>query len=227
MKIRHLHAWDVSSQEAIQIQKELRSRLDLTKLPSTIRHVAGADVSFSRKLGRIWAGVVVFSFPELSRIEEKWIQDRVSFPYIPGLLSFRELPVLLKALKRLNTDPELILCDGQGIAHPRGLGLASHLGLLVDRATIGCAKSRLVGAFSEVGQQKGSYAPLWYKEQVVGAVLRTRRGVKPLFISPGNRITLDESVKIVLECCIKYRMPEPTRQAHFLVSGLSRRREVA
>jgi len=227
MKIRHLHAWDVSSQEAIQIQKELRSQLDLTKLPRTIRHVAGADVSFSRISGRIWAGVVVFSFPELSRIEEKWIQDKVRFPYIPGLLSFRELPVLLKALKRLKTDPELILCDGQGIAHPRGLGLASHLGLLVDRATVGCAKSRLVGAFSEVGQQKGSYAPLWYKEQMVGAVLRTRRGVKPLFISPGNRITLDESVKIVLECCSKYRMPEPTRQAHLLVSGLRRRREVA
>ena len=227
MKIRHLHAWDVSSQEAIQIQKELRSQLDLTKLPRTIRHVAGADVSFSRISGRIWAGVVVFSFPQLSRIEEKWIQDKVRFPYIPGLLSFRELPVLLKALKRLKTDPELILCDGQGIAHPRGLGLASHLGLLVDRATVGCAKSRLVGAFSEVGQQKGSYAPLWYKEQMVGAVLRTRRGVKPLFISPGNRITLDESVKIVLECCSKYRMPEPTRQAHLLVSGLRRRREVA
>ena len=227
MKIRHLHAWDVSSQEAIQIQKELRSQLDLTKLPRTIRHVAGADVSFSRISGRIWAGVVVFSFPELSRIEEKWIQDKVRFPYIPGLLSFRELPVLLKALKRLKTDPELILCDGQGIAHPRGLGLASHLGLLVDRATVGCAKSRLVGAFSEVGQQKGSYAPLWYKEQMVGAVLRTRRGVKPLFISPGNRITLDEAVKIVLECCRKYRMPEPTRQAHLLVSGLRRRREVA
>lgn len=227
MKIRHLHAWDVSSQEAIQIQKELRTQLDLTKLPGTIRHVAGADVSFSRISGRIWAGVVVFTFPELSRIEEKWIEDKVRFPYIPGLLSFRELPVLLKALKRLKTDPELILCDGQGIAHPRGLGLASHLGLLVDRPTVGCAKSRLVGAFSAVGQQKGSYAPLWYKEQRVGAVLRTRRGVKPLFISPGNRITLDESVKIVLECCRKYRMPEPTRQAHLLVSGLRRRREVA
>jgi deoxyribonuclease V len=170
---------------------------------------------------------VVFSFPGLSRIEEKWIQDKVNFPYIPGLLSFRELPVLLKALKRLKTDPELILCDGQGIAHPRGLGLASHLGLLVDRATIGCAKSRLVGAFSEVGHQRGSYAPLWYKEQMVGAVLRTRQGVNPLFISPGNRITLDESVKIVLECCRKYRIPEPTRQAHLLVSGLRRRREVA
>jgi deoxyribonuclease V len=226
MKIRHLHVWDVSSQEAIQIQKELRSRLALTKLPGTVRRVAGTDVSFSRKSGRIWAGVVVFSFPDLFRIEEKWIQDKVRFPYIPGLLSFRELPVLLKALERLETDPELILCDGQGIAHPRGLGLASHLGLLVDRATIGCAKSRLVGDFSELGQQKGSYAPLWYKEQRVGAVLRTRRGVKPLFISPGNRITLDESVKMVLACCGKYRMPEPTRQAHLLVSGLRRRQEV-
>ncbi len=227
MKIRHLHVWDVSSQEAIQIQKQLRSRLDLTTLPGIVRRIAGTDVSFSRKSGRIWAGVVVFSFPELSRIEEKWIQDKVSFPYIPGLLSFRELPVLLKALKTLETDPELILCDGQGIAHPRGLGLASHLGLLVDRATIGCAKSRLVGDFSELGRQKGSHAPLWYKEQMVGAVLRTRRGVKPLFISPGNRITLDESVKIVLACCGKYRMPEPIRQAHLLVSALRRRQEVA
>jgi deoxyribonuclease V len=227
MKIRHLHVWDVSSQEAIQIQKELRSRLDLTKLSGPIRRVAGADVSFSRKSGRIWAGIVVFSFPELSKIEETWIQDEVNFPYIPGLLSFRELPVLLKALERLKTGPELILCDGQGIAHPRGLGLASHLGLFVDTATIGCAKSRLVGEFSEVDERKGSYSPLWYKEQMVGAVVRTRRGVKPLFISPGNRITLDESVRIVLECCGKYRMPEPTRQAHLLVKGLMRRQEVS
>lgn len=227
MQVKHLHVWDVSAQEAIQLQRELRSRLDLTKLPSPIRRIAGADVSFSRKSGRIWAGVVVFSFPELMKIEEKWIQDKVRFPYIPGLLSFREVPVLLKALKRLKTDPEVIICDGQGIAHPRGLGLASHLGLHVDRATIGCAKSRLVGDFSKVKEKKGSYTPLWYKEQVVGAVVRTKRGVKPLFISPGNRITLDEAVKIVLECCGKYRMPEPTRQAHLLASGIRRRQEVA
>jgi deoxyribonuclease V len=135
-------------------------------------------------------------------MEEQWIRDRASFPYIPGLLSFRELPVLLKALERVKTDPQLILCDGQGIAHPRGLGLASHLGLLVDKPTIGCAKSRLVGEFSEVGEKKGSYAPLWYKERVVGAVVRTRLRVRPLFISP------------------------PTRQAHLLVSGLRRRQEV-
>lgn len=226
MKIKHLHGWDVSSQEAIRIQKKLRSRLDLSKSPSPIERVAGTDVSFSRKSGRIWAGVVVFSYPELCRMEEQWIRDRASFPYIPGLLSFRELPVLLKALERVKTDPQLILCDGQGIAHPRGLGLASHLGLLIDKPTIGCAKSRLVGEFSEVGEKKGSYAPLWYKERVVGAVVRTRLRVRPLFISPGNGISLDDSVKIVLECCGKYRLPEPTRQAHLLVSGLRRRQEV-
>jgi deoxyribonuclease V len=201
--------------------------LDLTKLPGPIRCVAGGDVSFSRKSGRIWAGVVVLSFPDLTKIEEKWIQDKVEFPYIPGLLSFREVPILLEALRRLGSDPDLIICDGQGVAHPRGLGLASHLGLHVNRATIGCAKSRLVGEFSEVKKEKGSHTPLWYKEQMVGAVVRTRRGVKPLFISPGNRITLDESVKIVLECCGKYRMPEPTRQAHLLVSSLRRRQGVA
>lgn len=226
MKIRHLHAWDVSSQEAIRIQKELRSRLDLAKSLGPIGRVAGTDVSFSRKSGRIWAGVVVFSYPDLCKIEEQWIMDRVSFPYIPGLLSFRELPVLLKALERVKTDPQVILCDGQGIAHPRGLGIASHLGLLVDRPTIGCAKSRLVGKFSKVEEEKGCYVPLRYKERVVGAVVRTRLRVRPLFISPGNGISLDDSVKIVLECCGKYRMPEPTRQAHLLVSGLRRRQEV-
>jgi deoxyribonuclease V len=227
MQIKHLHAWDVSPKEATQLQEELRSRLDLTKLPGPIRCVAGGDVSFSKKSGRIWAGVVVLNFPDLTKIEEQWIQDKVEFPYIPGLLSFRELPVLLKALKRLESDPDLIICDGQGIAHPRGLGLASHLGLYLNRATIGCAKSRLVGEFSEVKEEKGSHTPLWYKEQMVGAVVRTRRGVKPLFISPGNRITLDESVRIVLDCCGKYRLPEPTRQAHLLVSSLRRRQGVA
>ncbi len=227
MKIRHLHSWGVSPQEAIEIQNRLSSGLELKSVPGPIRYVAGSDVSFSKKSGRIWAGVVVFSYPELRKIEEKWVQGEADFPYIPGLLSFRELPVLLKALRRLKTNPELILCDGQGIAHPRGLGLASHLGLLVNKPTIGCAKSRLVGEFSGVGETKGDYSYLWYKGKVVGAVLRTRRGVKPLFISPGNRITLDKALEVVLSCCVKYRMPEPTRQAHLLVSGLRRRQEVA
>ena len=225
MKIRQLHPWGRSSQEAIRIQKRLRSGLDLKKLPGTIHRVAGADVSFSKASGRIWAGVVVFSYPELSKIEEKWMQGKSDFPYIPGLLSFRELPILLEALKGLKTDPQLILCDGQGIAHPRGLGLASHLGLTVAKPTIGCAKSRLVGEFSGVDEEKGSYAPLLYNGQVVGAVVRTRRGVKPMFVSPGNRITLEEAVDMVIGCCRKYRMPEPTRQAHLLVTRLRRQED--
>jgi deoxyribonuclease V len=226
MKIRDLHPWDVSYQEAVAIQKRLRSRLVCKKLPKRIRHIAGTDVSFSKKSNLIWAGVVVFTYPELINIEEKWIKAKVKFPYIPGLLSFRELPALLKTVKKLNADPDVIFCDGQGIAHPRGLGIASHLGLLLDKPTIGCAKTRLVGEFSEVGEEKGSYAHLWYQGHVVGTVLRTRRGVKPLFISQGNKITLDESLKLVLGCSRKYRIPEPTRQAHLLVTNLRRSQEV-
>ena len=222
MIIKQLHPWNVSPKEAIEIQKGLRSRLEIKELAGTIRYVAGADVSFSRKRDIIWAGIVVFGYPEFKKVEEKWITGRANFPYIPGLLSFRELPLLMEVFNRLETDPDLILCDGQGIAHPRGLGLASHLGLLLDTPTIGCAKSRLVGEFSDVGEKRGSYAHLWCKGHVVGAVLRTRQGVKPVFISPGNKITLDESLKMVLHCCGKYRIPEPTRQAHLLVNGLMR-----
>lgn len=227
MKTGHLHPWDVSYQEAIEIQKRLRSRLVFKKLSGEIRHIAGTDVSFSKKSNLIWAGVVVLKYPELIRIEEKWTKGEVEFPYIPGLLSFRELPALLETIKGLKTDPDLIFCDGQGIAHPRGLGIASHLGLLLDKPTIGCAKTRLVGEFSEVGEEKGSYARLWYHGDVVGAVVRTRRGVRPLFISQGNKITLDESLKLVLGCCHKFRIPEPTRQAHLLVSGIRQNQEAA
>ena len=222
MEVRYLHPWNVSPQEAIDIQKRLGSRIQLKKLPRNIRSVAGTDVAFSRKLGLIWAGAVVFSYPDLIKLEERWTRGRVNFPYIPGLLSFREIPIMLRAIKRLKSDPELILCDGQGIAHPRGLGLASHLALMVGKPTIGCAKSRLVGEFSEVDEEKGSYAHLLYNGRVVGAVVRTRRGVKPLFVSPGNTITLEEAVDMVLGCCRKYRMPEPTRQAHLLVTRLRR-----
>ena len=137
------------------------------------------------------------------------------------------ISVLLGALRRLKTDLDLIFCDGQGIAHPRGLGIASHLGLLLDKPTIGCAKTRLVGEFSEVGEEKGCFTHLWYKGHVVGEVVRTRRGVKPLFVSPGHKITLEESVNMVLGCCRKYRLPEPTRQAHLLVSALRRRQEAS
>lgn len=223
MKIRQLHPWNVSAREAIEIQKRLRPLLNLKRLSGQVRYVAGADVSCKKNSNQFWAGVLVFSFPDLNRIEERWVKGRARFPYIPGLLSFRELPGILEAVRLLETEPDLILCDGQGIAHPRALGLASHLGLLLDRPVIGCAKNRLVGEYSKVGDQKGHYAPLVYRDHVIGAVLRTREKVKPLFVSPGNRITLEDSLKMVLDCCPRYRIPEPIRHAHLLVKDLTRK----
>jgi deoxyribonuclease V len=222
MQINQLHRWDVSASDAVKIQKNLGQKLDLRPLAKKVNIVAGADMSSSRSSDRIWAGIVVYKYPELIKLEEKWVQGRTQFPYIPGLLSFREVPLLLETVKLLEINPDLILCDGQGIAHPRGLGLASHLGLLLNLPTIGCAKSRLIGEVSEVGLDKGDYTMLRNKGRVIGAVLRTRTGVKPLFISPGNKINLEDSLKIVLGCSKRYRMPEPTRQAHLLVNRVRR-----
>jgi deoxyribonuclease V len=159
------------------------------------------------------------------KVEERWARGRSSFPYIPGLLSFRELPVLLSAVKKIRTPPDVILCDGQGIAHPRGLGIASHLGVVLDRPTIGCAKSRLVGSFGAVGEEKGSYASLEYGNFRVGAVLRTRAGTRPVFISPGFKVTYEEAIVIILNCVTKYRIPEPIRSAHLLVNRVRREAE--
>lgn len=221
MKSELLHPWDVSLKEAIEIQNRLSPRIQVTTLnEETVHSIAGADICASRKSGVVWAGVVVLCYPHLERVEERWVAGKTSFPYIPGLLSFREIPVLLKAFRLLENLPDLILCDGQGIAHPRKLGLASHLGLLLDTPTIGCAKTRLVGEFSEVGTEKGDFSPLTHRGEVVGAVLRTRTGVRPIFVSLGHKITLKESVRIVARCCTKYRLPEPTRQAHLLVNKL-------
>ena len=220
MLIRQLHPWDVSVPKAVEIQKKLEPILDLRPLPKKVKTVAGVDVSTSKKTDRLWAGVTVFEYPQLIKVEEKWVDGTARFPYVPGFLSFREIPPLLEALGRLETEPDLILCDGQGIAHPRGLGLASHLGLVLNKPTIGCAKSRLIGEFSGVGGEKGDYSRLLYKNRIIGAVLRTRKGVKPLFVSPGNKIDLEDSLKIVLGCAVRYRMPEPTREAHLLVNRI-------
>jgi deoxyribonuclease V len=220
MQIRRLHTWNVTVEEAFDMQKKLEPILDLRPLTNDVKTVAGVDVSSSKKTDRLWAGVVVFKYPQLIKVEEKWVQERARFPYIPGLLSFREIPPLLAALERLEIEPDLILCDGQGIAHPRRLGLATHLGLVLNKPTIGCAKSRLIGEFAAVGLEKGDYSRLHYKNRIIGAVLRTRKGVKPLFISPGNRINLKDSLKMVLGCTVRYRTPEPTREAHLLVNRI-------
>ena len=220
MLISDLHPWGVTYKEAVKIQKELKDKVSLKKIDKRIKYVAGLDVSYAKGSNIMWAGVVVLDFPSLNKAEERWSQKKVSFPYIPGLLSFREIPALIDVLRKMEIEPDLIFCDGQGIAHPRGLGLASHLGILLNKSTIGCAKSPLVGTYSQVGESKGNYAYLIHQNRIIGAVVRTRSKVKPIFVSPGYGVMLNDCVKFVLETCSKYRIPEPTRQAHLLVNSV-------
>ncbi|UCD84024.1 MAG: deoxyribonuclease V [Deltaproteobacteria bacterium] len=214
MKIRTLHPWKVSYKEAVRIQNELRDRLIIRSEFTNPKLVAGADVSYSKKIARFYAMVVILKYPELTPVEEAGATRPIEFPYIPGLLSFRETPVLLEAFKRVKNIPDVVIVDGQGIAHPRGLGLASHLGLILDLPTVGCAKKRLAGEHREVADRAGGYELLRINGNVVGAVLRTKKGVKPVFISPGHRIDLASSIELVLNTTRGYRLPEPTRQAH-------------
>jgi len=220
MDILDLHPWNVTHEEAVKIQKCLRDKVILKRIDKKINYIAGLDVSYAKGANAVWAGVVVLDFPSLVKIEEEWIQKKVSFPYIPGLLSFREIPALLEVLRKIEVEPDLIFCDGQGIAHPRGIGIASHLGVLLHKPTIGCAKSRLVGEFDPVGQDRGDYVYLRYQNRVIGAVVRTRSRVKPIFISPGYGVMLQDCIRFVLETCPTYRIPEPTRQAHLLVNSV-------
>lgn len=223
MEIRKRHSWDVGYREAVAIQEKLKADLHLEDaLPKKMDIVAGADISYARGDDLFFAAVVVLRLPDFEIVEEAVSSGRVRFPYIPGLLTFREGPVLLKAFEKLRRSPDLVLFDGQGIAHPRGVGLASHMGLLLDLPSVGCAKTRLVGTHPEVGEERGDYAELVLDGKVIGAALRTKRKVKPLFVSPGHRINLKGAVEAVLRCSAGYRLPEPTRQAHLAVN---RRRE--
>jgi len=220
MVISDLHPWDVTYRQAVKIQNDLKDTVSLKKIDKRIKYVAGLDVSYEKGSTIMWAGVVVLDFPSLDKAEERWSQKKVSFPYKPGLLSFREIPALIDALRKIKIEPDLIFCDGQGIAHPRGLGLASHLGILLNKSTIGCAKSPLVGTYNPVGERKGNYSYLIHQNRIIGAVVRTRSKVKPLFVSSGYGVMLNDCVKFVLETCSKYRIPEPTRQAHLLVNSV-------
>ncbi|MEJ5260296.1 MAG: deoxyribonuclease V [Anaerohalosphaeraceae bacterium] len=222
MQIKHLHSWQVSPKEAALIQSRLAGQVQFCPLPKSIRTVAGLDCAFSADGLQIAAVMVVLSFPQLEVLEVAEARDRVRFPYVPGLLSFREAPVCLKAAEKLKNRPDVFLIDGQGVAHPRRLGLASHLGLCLDAPAIGCAKSRLCGVYEEPKTEKGCWSPLWVDGQTAGAVVRTRRGIKPLFVSVGHRAVLEEAVGFVLACCRRYRLPEPTRLAHQKVSLLKK-----
>ena len=217
MQYRDLHSWDVTAEEARQLQNELRTQVVGTDRFGKINTVAGADIGFKKDIAR--ASVVVLSFPELQVVESVVTESPVRFPYIPGLLSFREIPPLLTAFTQLQTEPDLVIVDGQGIAHPRRFGLASHLGLVLDKPAIGCAKSRLWGRYEEPESEPGSYTYLMDKDEVIGAAVRTRKNVQVVYISIGHRISLDSARTWTLACCRGYRLPETTRYAHNAASG--------
>jgi len=233
--MQQLHQWDLSYAEARALQMRLAGRVRFTKLAKEPKLVAGLDCAFGEGGKRIFAAAVVLrrvaaSTPKelgmvsaaFELVETVSASMDVAFPYIPGLLSFREAPVCLAAVEKLENEPDVFLIDGQGIAHPRRLGLAAHLGLFLDKPTIGCAKSRLTGTFAEPASEKGAHSPLSDGDEVIGAVVRTRTNVKPLFISVGHRCTLEEAIDLTLACATKYRLPEPTRLAHQTVSRLKR-----
>jgi deoxyribonuclease V len=223
MKIRHLHRWDVSPAEAIRIQRALRRRLDVGEVRGPIETVAGVDVSYDKRSPTVYAAVVVIRLEDHEVLETATAVTQSTFPYIPGLLSFREAPAVLNACKRLRRRPDGLLCDGQGIAHPRRFGLACHLGLLLDLPSIGCAKSLLVGEYREPAEKRGSVRMLYDRGEEVGISLRTREGVQPVYVSPGYRMSLKRARETVLRATRGYRIPEPTRQAHLLVNALRRR----
>jgi deoxyribonuclease V len=219
VKLHHSHRWEVTPAEARQIQERLRSRVVLADRLGRVESVAGVDVGFEAKNTITRAAVAVLDFPSLKLRHYAVAREPTRFPYVPGLLSFREIPAVLAALEQLPALPDLLLCDGQGIAHPRRFGIASHLGVLLDRPTIGVAKSRLIGTHEEVAEEKGSRQPLYDKGERIGTVLRSRSRVKPLYISPGHRVGIDTAVEWVLTCTTRYRLPETTRWAHRLASG--------
>jgi deoxyribonuclease V len=221
VKIHNLHGWQISVAEAKQIQLELASQISRQSETIKPRFVAGADISAPDSTGIARAAVVILSYPELEVAEVKTAKDKLSFPYIPGLLSFREAPLILAACQKLSINPDLIMVDGQGIAHPRRFGIASHLGLLLDMPSIGCAKSRLCGTHSPVTAEVGDYTELMDNGEIIGVALCSKVNANPIYISIGHRIDLSTAIHWVMRCCRRYRLPEPSRLAHLAASGKS------
>jgi len=221
MEVKHLHNWDVSAKQAKEIQKKLAAQVKDSDGIGIPQLIAGVDVSGANEKGIARAAIVMLDYPNLNVIDTITIEAEVNFPYVPGLLSFREMPLLIKAFEKLEAVPNLVLVDGQGIAHPRRLGLASHLGLFLDIPTIGCAKSRLTGTHAELPDEAESWTELFDGNEIIGAAVRTKVKTKPLYISIGLKISLRKAIYWALECCKKHRLPEPTRLAHKATSNKS------
>lgn len=215
------HPWDLPPAEARDLQTRLAKRLILENRIKKIQYVGGVDIGLGRDTAR--AAVVVLAFPDLTLVDSAVIEVKISYPYVPGLLTFREGPAVLEALSSIKTVPDVLIFDGQGIAHPRRMGIASHLGVITGLATIGCAKTRLFGDYQEPPLEKGAHSLLYDGRDIIGAVVRTRTGVKPVFVSPGHRVDRQTSIDIVMTCCPRYRLPETIRLAHHLASGKTER----
>lgn len=220
MDYKQLHSWNVSPKEAMEIQNNLRSEVKIQKLTSAVRYVAGADISFEKFSNIAYAGFVVIDIKTLEVVATSTVISEIKFPYIPGLFSFREIPPLLEAWGKLDFEPDVVVLDGQGIAHPRRFGLASHIGVLIEKPTIGCAKTILVGKYWNLDNSAGSTASLKDKGEEVGLALRTKNKVEPVYISIGHLIDLEDATKVIMDSVGGYRIPVPTRQAHLLVNEL-------
>lgn len=221
--MKSLHSWNVSVEEAIQIQEALKDRIILKKTFSIVRTIGGGDVAYSKNGNLLFGAIVILSFPDMEILDMATADGQIPFPYIPTLLTFREGPILIKSFQRLKVKPDVMIFDGQGIAHPRGMGLASHMGLWLNLPSIGCAKTALLDEFISPGPSKGSYEWIRREGKKVGAVLRTKEKVKPLFVSPGHRIDLLTSIQLLLESCRGFRIPEPLRKAHQLSRSMLHR----
>ncbi|MAF85037.1 MAG: deoxyribonuclease V [Dehalococcoidales bacterium] len=219
MRVERLHSWQVSHAEALDTQLRLAAQVSRKSEIITPRFIAGVDISVGKEQEMATGAVVVLSYPELRLAETEVARGELNFPYIPGFLSFGESPLILDACQRLTTIPDLILVDGQGIAHPRRMGLASHLGLFLDTPTVGCAKSRLCGSHEMPGEEPGSYAEVIDNGETIGVALRTRLGVNPVYVSIGHKVDLNTAIYWVMNCCRGYRLPEPTRLAHLAAGG--------
>lgn len=215
-----LHEWDVSPSRAVQLQNEWRNKIQLREPQTEIRTLAGCDISFNKYSETIYAGIVVLEVGTHKVVEQAGVITTARFPYIPGLLSFREVPALLEVWQKLTTEPDAVMLDGQGIAHPRRMGIGAHFGLLVNRPTLGCAKTVLVGKFEMPAPERGQWSPMIYKGDTIGAAVRTKNKVQPVYVSPGHLMDLPTAIDLVLQFDGGYRIPEPTRQAHLQVNQM-------
>lgn len=217
-----LHPWNVTPAEAVALQQRLRGQIRLEAPTRSFQTIAGADISFNKFEETVYAGVVVLRLDTLETVEEAGVVSTAPFPYIPGLLSFREIPALLLAWEKLTTEPDVVMFDGHGTAHPRRIGIASHAGLFLNRPTFGCGKSVLTGKFEEPAPERGAWSPMTDRGETIGAALRTKNRVNPVFVSPGHLLDLETAIQLTLRCDGGYRLPEPTRRAHLLVNALRR-----